>query len=412
MKFFKFTALVFAIFLTFSISVVPSNAADNLVEVPDVKVIINGQNVAFSDVILSSGGRTLLPLRSLLASLGVQNDDEHILWDSTEKSVTIIKDATKIKLFQGNDTAYVNDVPVKLDVAPVGYSKNGKTYIPVKFVAQSLGKIVEWDGGAKSVFINDPKTVTVGTAEELVAAMDSNTKIILKKGTYNLSKIKQEYSEGQVFWEGVFDGNQLVIQGVSNLTLEGEAGAQAEIVVEPRYANIFSFRDCSNIVLRNIKAGHTPEQGECAGGVLVFTDSSDISMVNTELYGSGIEGLTLNNTNSLSFANSVIDHCNSAIMTLHNSKDISFYKSRFSDNKAYYAVGAYDNCSMTFDDCDFTNNQVNGSFFGISLSKTLVSNSRFTNNSYSSFVLDPSNVILVVDTTVEESIGADDPTMP
>lgn len=404
MNYKKFGALLFSILLVFSFFPAISHAMDNIIEVPDVKVIINGRNVTFSDVIISSGGRTLLPLRSLLTNLGVQNDNEHILWNSAEKSVTILKDTTKIKLVQGNDTAYVNDIPVKLDVPPVGY-KNGKTYIPVKFVAQSLGEIVDWDSNTKSVTIKDPRTVTVGTAEELVTAMDSDTKIILKKGVYNLSKMKQEYSENKVFWEGVFDGNQLVIKGVRNLTLEGEAGAQAEIVVEPRYANIFSFRDCSNIVLRNIKAGHTPEQGECAGGVLVFSDSGDISMVNTELYGCGIEGLTLSNTNSLLFADSVIDNCNSAIMTLYNSKYISFYKSKFSDNKGYsHAVGAYDNCSVTFDDCDFANNQVNGGFFGTNLSKILVSNSRFTGNSYSSLASESPDVILV-NTKTEENAG-------
>ena len=397
----KCTAVIFSVLLFLSSFPAYCLAEGNIIEVPDAKVIINGKNITFSDVIISSGGRILLPLRSLLTSLGVHNDDKHIIWNAAEKSVTFIKDSTKVKLVQGGNTAYIDDIPTKLDVPPVGYSKNGRTYIPVSFAAQSLGKTVEWDSSSKSVIINDLKIVTVDTAEELVAAMDSNTKVILKKGIYNLSKLKQEYSERKVFWEGVFDGNQLVLAGVDNLTLECEADDFAEIVVEPRYANVLSFRNCSNITVRNIKAGHTPEQGECAGGVLAYDYSSNINIINGELYGCGIEGLILNNTNNLSFANSSIHNCNTAIMLLNNSKNISFYKSKFYDNTGYSCgVGAYDNCSLTFDNCDFSNNTIGngiggGSFFNINLSKVLVNNSRLTNNLYSSLTTDSSGLTLV-----------------
>ncbi len=402
MKHRTISILVLAVLFVFFVFPAVSYAEDNIAEVPNTKVIINGQNIVFDDVIISSKGRTLLPLRALLTSLGVQNDDDHIIWNSKEKSVTIIKDSTKVKLYSGRDTAYLNDVPIKLDVPPLIYSKNNRTYIPVRFVAQSLGKIVNWDDTTKSVFIDDPKLVTVSTADELVAAIDSDTKIILKEGVYNLSKVKQEYSENNAFWESVFDGNQLIIKGVKNLTLEGEGDASAEIVVEPRYADVFSFRECSNIGIRNIKAGHTPEQGECAGGVLAFERSNDINISKSELYGCGIEGLTLHDTNNLMFVNSAIYNCNSAIMNLYNSKDISFYQSRFYDNEVYFSgIIAIDNCSLTFDDCDFTNNRViDGSLFDVGLSKIVFVDSRICGNSYKSLASD--NSVLLVENTVIE----------
>lgn len=384
MTFKKNLVIVFSILLVFSIFPVICLAEDSIVEVPEIKVIINGQNITFNDVIISSKGRTLLPLRALLTNLGVQNDDEHIIWNNTEKSVIIIKDSINVKLVQGSNIAYLNGIPIKLDVSPVGYSKNGRTYIPARFVAQCLGKIVDWNNSTKSVIINDPKLVTVSTADELVAAIDSNTTIILKKGIYNLSEAKQEYSENNAFWESVFDGNQLVVKGVKNITLEGEGDIPVEIVVEPRYANVLSFRDSDNITIKNIKAGHTPEQGYCAGGVLFFDGCSNINIIKSELYGCGIEGLTLNNSNNLIFAYSAINNCNSDIMTINSSKDISFYKSKFFDNKGYlYGIEAADNCSLTFDDCDFYNNQIDdGAFFSVNLSKILVKNSRINNNSY------------------------------
>ncbi len=402
MRHLKSLAVTLSILLVLSVFPVISRADDGITEVPGVKVSIDGRNITFSDVVISSKGKTLLPLSELLASLGVPNDNDHIIWNGTEKSVTIIKDSIKLKLIQGNDTAYINDIPVRLDVPPVGYSKNGKTYIPTRFVAQSLGKTVTWDDATKTVVIKDPRLVTVANADELAAAIGSDTRIILKKGIYDLSKIKQEFSKGNVFLEKVSEGNRLIIKGVRNLTLEGEGDTPAELVAGPGYANVLSFRDSANITLRNIKAGHTSGQGEGTGSVLVFDGSSNISIFNSELYGSGIEGLTLSNTNNLLFANSAINNCDSSIMTLNSSKDISFYKSRFTNNRGYsYGIKAADNSSLTFDDSDFTGNQISGGyFFDVNLSRILVKNSRINNNFYPDLASD--NAALTLENTKTE----------
>ena len=134
-----------------------AHAQDVVAECPGVKVVIDGKITTYSDVPLSVNGSTLLPLRAILANLGVQNDDRHIIWNDTEKSVTIHKDSTKIYLKQDSKTAYVNDSPVTLDAAAMLYAKNGRIYIPARFVAQALGKKVFWDGSAKCVLIRDEK---------------------------------------------------------------------------------------------------------------------------------------------------------------------------------------------------------------------------------------------------------------
>lgn len=387
-----------AAFFILSLFIFPSIscADDEIVEVPDVKVLADGKKITFDDAVISVNGRTLLPLRALLVNLGIQNDDEHIIWNSRDRSVTIIKDPIHVKLFVGSTTAYVDDVPVSLEASPVIYGKNEKSYIPAKFAAQSLGKIMDWDEHTKTVAISDPRVVTVSTADELTAAIDSDTTILLKNGVYNLSKTMQEYSERKTFWEGVYDGNQLVMDGIENLTIEGEGDTPAEIVVEPRYANVLNFRNSSNITVRNIKAGHTPEQGECAGGVFFFENSGDIRIFNCELYGCGIYGLALIDTNDLLFANSSVYNCNSSIMTVFSSKNLSFYNGRFYDNEGYdSAVIALDNSSLRFDGCDFFNNRVpNGYFFKMNLSKIDLKNSEIRNNTFRKLARDESGLTL------------------
>jgi len=130
-------------------------AAGEIIEAPDVDIIINGSAVPFNDVPVFLNNRILLPLRELLRNLGVEDDDEHIKWNEQEKSVTIYKDSIRVYLKIGSKTAYINSEQVLLDAEPVIYSKNQRTYIPVRFVSQAIGMKVAWDSLTKTVYVAD-----------------------------------------------------------------------------------------------------------------------------------------------------------------------------------------------------------------------------------------------------------------
>lgn len=129
----------------------------NITEAPDIKIVIDGNYTTNTNVPLIINDRTMLPLREVLIKLGVQNDNQHIIWNDKERSITIIKDDVKIYLKVGSTTAYVNNTAITLDAEPVIYEKNNYTYIPVRFVAQTLGKAVVWDSYSRSVLIKDQK---------------------------------------------------------------------------------------------------------------------------------------------------------------------------------------------------------------------------------------------------------------
>lgn len=154
MKKIHISIVICILVLVFAVSF--ASAKDSIAEVPDLKIVIDGKVSVQKDVAISVNQRTLLPIRELAAKLGVRDDDEHIIWNNKEKSVTLIKDSTKIYLKLGEKTAYINDAPVELDVAPVGYT-NSRVYIPFRFVAEALGQKVIWDGSTKSILISDEK---------------------------------------------------------------------------------------------------------------------------------------------------------------------------------------------------------------------------------------------------------------
>jgi len=123
------------------------------VEVPDIKIIMDGELAKFEKAPLSVNNSTLLPLRELLVKLGVPNDDEHISYNSTEKSVTIWDGKTRIFFLIGQKEAYVDDKPIALNAAPILYRNSA--YIPLRFVAETLKRKVVWEGASKTVFICD-----------------------------------------------------------------------------------------------------------------------------------------------------------------------------------------------------------------------------------------------------------------
>lgn len=127
--------------------------ADTIKEAPDIKIVMEGAITKYKNVPVSVKGSNLLPLREMLVNLGVPNDDEHIIYNSEDKSVAIKYGQTTILLKIGDTKAYVNDEPLTLNAAPVLYKNS--TYIPIRFVAEALGKKVVWDGATRSVLVCD-----------------------------------------------------------------------------------------------------------------------------------------------------------------------------------------------------------------------------------------------------------------
>jgi hypothetical protein len=142
-----------AILMTFTGSLFASSS-EEAVELPNLKIIVDGKLVKCENTPILVQGNTLLPLREMAAILGVPNDDEHIIYNNIEKSVTIINGQTKIVVYIGRLDAFVNDELYELKVSPVIYGK-GYTYIPFRFIAEALGKKVLWDGSADAILICD-----------------------------------------------------------------------------------------------------------------------------------------------------------------------------------------------------------------------------------------------------------------
>jgi len=86
-------------------------------------------------------GRTFVPVRYLSNALGVT--DEHIGWDENEKLVTLKQPGLPaVELVIGSKQLKSNINTTAMDVAPL--ARQGRTYLPARWVAEALGYQVDW----------------------------------------------------------------------------------------------------------------------------------------------------------------------------------------------------------------------------------------------------------------------------
>jgi len=73
-------------------------------------------------------------------------------WNEQAQRVTIDSGNTHIVLHIGNRIAQKNGTDIELDVAP--FLKNDRTYVPLRFISEALGHYVDWDATEQAVYID------------------------------------------------------------------------------------------------------------------------------------------------------------------------------------------------------------------------------------------------------------------
>lgn len=178
------------------------------------------------------------------------------------------------------------------------------------------------------VIAGEQTQVHVSTVDEFLNALAPDTEIILDAEFYDLSTATgYETKNGTYYrWEEVFDGVQLTIQNLSNLTIraEGDDVKAHTVSARPRYAHVINFENCSNIMVEGFTAGHTIEPGSCTGGVIGFNNCEDVLVNNCGLYGCGVVGIWGANTKGVQVTNSDIYECSWGGVYMMFCKDVTF----------------------------------------------------------------------------------------
>ncbi|MEQ8174580.1 MAG: copper amine oxidase N-terminal domain-containing protein [Syntrophomonadaceae bacterium] len=164
----KFAAIVCLICLTWGMAVFPVEAAATIggtlhIDKPKPQpkpqpqpqpepepeanyptIYINGVQLYTANPPMIINGRTLVPIAAIFNAL-----QRSVNWDPVNRVIT----SGPIWLQIDNSNARVNDQTVSLDVP--AQIIDSRTYVPVSFIATSLGKDINWDAENNRIDIKD-----------------------------------------------------------------------------------------------------------------------------------------------------------------------------------------------------------------------------------------------------------------
>lgn len=130
-----------------------------------IMLLIGSDNVSAKGVISKIDasarivdGRTLVPVRYISEAFG-----EKVLWDDATKTVTV---GENITITLGEPSITVNGKKQPLDVPAAIY--DSRTFVPLRAIAEALGKYVFWDNRGLIVITDSEVSITEDEASELI----------------------------------------------------------------------------------------------------------------------------------------------------------------------------------------------------------------------------------------------------
>ena len=161
----------------------------------DVKINLFGQNVELPEgygapYIDATTSRTLVPARGVFEAMGAT-----VSWEGTTRTVTIVKDSYKIEIVIDADTALKNGEQLPLDQPAV--IVDDRTYIPLRFVAESLDLDVGFDGATTTVIIAEKKPAVTEFAAGKYAVgteLKENEYLLVSEGSATVKLLRAEDS--------------------------------------------------------------------------------------------------------------------------------------------------------------------------------------------------------------------------
>ncbi|MBS7297981.1 MAG: copper amine oxidase N-terminal domain-containing protein [Eubacteriales bacterium] len=130
----------------------------------DISVSVNGITLSPEQPPVVINNRTLVPVRAVCEALGL-----NVEWNQKYQEVTIKGGDTFVKLGIDYHTLNVNNFLSYIDASPK--IVNGVTCVPIRYVVEPFGAMVDWDSETKTVivrsdFSSDEEDITESNPEK------------------------------------------------------------------------------------------------------------------------------------------------------------------------------------------------------------------------------------------------------
>lgn len=132
-----------------------------------IRVTLDDSPVSFDAAPFIENDRVLVPVRGILESLGYT-----VHWQEHTQTVLALSEDVSISLRINSKTATVNGKSVSID-APAKI-KNGRTFVPLRFLAEYSGAEVNWNGSNSTVSIYSTDVSAETTMKRSVVYIQTN----------------------------------------------------------------------------------------------------------------------------------------------------------------------------------------------------------------------------------------------
>ena len=116
------------------------------------KYTVDGVEYQMDAPAYSKDGRTMVPVRYLAYAFGLNTENVTF----ANGTATIIAGEKVIQVKLGSDVLYVNGSPIQMDAK--AELKDGRAYVPMKFIAVALGVSSSWDAATKTATFSNVAT--------------------------------------------------------------------------------------------------------------------------------------------------------------------------------------------------------------------------------------------------------------
>lgn len=214
-------------------------------KINDKAIYFEGIKKEIDTAIFIYNGRTMVPIRFIAENFGF-----NVFWNNGE--VILKNDKNEIRLYIGKNEIFVNGNCVKIDSSPL--LKDGRTFLPIRYISEALNLIVNWNDKTKEVTIegyinNETKKIIIGSNSK----KDFLRQLILfsSKKIYFLDSLTKEEIldfENQFLLRGIkiflnYNDNNIKYESplIENFILTSDKGSY--VINNEKKFNVFETRD-------------------------------------------------------------------------------------------------------------------------------------------------------------------------
>ncbi|QNU67449.1 hypothetical protein EHE19_002655 [Ruminiclostridium herbifermentans] len=116
---------------------------------PQITVVVNDSTLVFPDAqpFVDAKGRTQTPAKYIGEALGAT-----VSWNSRAKKAEFYFGDTELVIYIGKSSYQLNGQTKQMDTTAI--IKDGRTYVPAKYIAEAFGAKVKWDGVTKTIYVD------------------------------------------------------------------------------------------------------------------------------------------------------------------------------------------------------------------------------------------------------------------